>query len=358
MANKKLQYVKSSTIDKILKSCDWLLILGERSNGKSYASKNLIIKKCIDTGEEFIYLRRYDLDCKDSMCVNYFGDCPVEAMTDGAYTCIDVFRKGIYLANVNEETGKIERGKKIGYCHALSSAEHYKSLSFPKVNYIIYEEVVSQDGRYLFNEPNKLQQYISTIYRNRKGKVIMIGNTISRICPYYREWSLKVARQKLGTIDNYTFHNDNGDDTIMSVYLTDSLNYNSGMFFGNSAKNITKGAYEVDDQPHLPKSIHKYQILYTVVVEYNEFKFLCKLLRDKENSSEVFWYVEPKTTEIQKGSRVISNQFNADRYYTRSFRDAISDNERRAFDMFLRGKVCYSDNLTGTEFNTILTYIK
>lgn len=358
MSNKrKLDYVRSSTIDKILKSCNWLLILGERSNGKSYASKNLIIKKCIDNEEEFIYLRRYDLDCKDSLCVSYFGDVPVETMTDGAYSCIDVYRKGIYLANIDNETGKITRGKKIGYCHALSNSEHYKSLAFPKVNYIIYEEIVSQDGRYLYNEPNKLQHYISTIYRQRQGKVIMIGNTISRICPYYREWNLKIAHQKLGSIEDYTFHNDNGEDTTMSVYLTDSLNYNSGMFFGNSAKNITKGAYEVEEYPHLPKSIHKYQVIYTIVVEYNEFKFLGRLLKDKE-SKDIFWFIEPKTTEIKDGSRVISNQFNSSPYYSMTFRDAVSDNEKRAFSIFLNNKICYSDNLTGTEFNTIIKYIK
>ena len=276
-----------------------------------------------------------------------------------------------FLKNLNKKFDKtIEYHKNPQIPRTNNKIEGYFKITLPShikriyrtreglIRWIRLQKIRWMERNVLFNEQNKLQQYISTIYRNRKGKVIMIGNTISRICPYYREWNLKVARQKLGTIDNYTFHNDNGDDTIMSVYLTDSLNYNSGMFFGNSAKNITKGAYEVDDQPHLPKSIHKYEILYTVVVEYNDFKFLCKLLRDKENTSEVFWYVEPKTTEIQKGSRVISNQFSADRYYTRSFRDSISENERRAFDMFLRGKVCYSDNLTGTEFNTIMSYIK
>ena len=41
------------------------------------------------------------------MCVGYFADCPIEQMTDGEYTCIDVWRKGIYLSNTDDETGKI-----------------------------------------------------------------------------------------------------------------------------------------------------------------------------------------------------------------------------------------------------------
>lgn len=356
MSNKKLNYVKESTIEKILKSCDWLMMLGERSNGKSYSAKNLITRKCIEEGKEFIYLRRYDLDVKDSLCVSYFGDSPVEAITDGEYHCIDVYRKNIWLSNVADD-GKVTRGKKIGYCHALSAAEHYKSLAFPDVDYIIYEELVSMDGRYLYNETQKLQQYVSTIFRNRKGKVILIGNTISRICPYYRDWDLKVAKQKLGTIENYVFHNDNGEDTKMSIYLTDSLNYNSGMFFGLAAKNITKGAYEVQEQPHLPKSYLKYNNLYTIVLEYNEFKFLCELLQDKEESNNIFWYVQPKTTEVKSGTRVISNKFSPDPYYSLSLRRPINDNERQVFNMFNKGKVCFSDNLTGTEFNNIINHM-
>ena len=356
MSNKKLNYVKESNIEKILKSCDWLMMLGERSNGKSYAAKNLIIRKCIESGKEFIYLRRYDLDVKDSLCVNYFGDSPVEAITDGEYHCIDVYRKNIWLANIGDD-GKATRGKKIGYCHALSASEHYKSLAFPDVDYIIFEELVSMDGRYLYNETQKIQQYTSTIFRNRKGKVILIGNTISRICPYYRDWDLKVAKQKLGSVENYVFHNDNGEDTKMSVYLTDSLNYNSGMFFGLAAKNITKGAYEVQEQAHLPKSYLKYNNLYTIVLEYNEFKFLCELLQDKEESNNIFWYVQPKTTDVKSGTRVISNKFSPDPYYSLSLRRPINANEKQVFDMFNKGKVCFSDNLTGTEFNNIISHM-
>lgn len=354
MSNKKLNYVKQSKIEQLLKSCDWLLLLGARANGKSYASKNLCIKKCIDNGEKLVYLRRYDLDCKDTLCVSYFGDCPVESMTDGRYTCIDVYRKGIYLANVDHDTHKVVRGEQIGYCHALSSAEHYKSLAFPDVQYIIMEEIVSLDGRYLFNELSKLQQYVSSIFRNRKGKVIMIGNTISRLCPYYRELNLNIENAPLGSIHKYNYHNDNGDDTRLTVYLTEPLNYNSGMFFGLSSRNITKGAYEVQEQPHLPKSVLKYKILYTVVVEYNNFKFLCQLLQDKEEANNVCWYVQPKTSEITKNTRVVSNKFSNDPLYSNSFRNALNENERRVFGMFLEGKVCYSDNLTGTEFKNVL----
>ena len=357
MSNKKLQYVKQSVIKKILKDCDYLVLLGERSNGKSYASKNLVLQECFENDKKFIYLRRYDLDVKDSLCVNYFNDCPTESITNKDYSCIDVYRKQIYLSNI-DENGKVKRDKVIGYCHALSASEHYKSLAFPDVDYIIYEEMVSAANRYIYNETQALLQYVSTIFRNHKGKVILIGNTISRLCPYYNDFNLNIEREKLGSVSKRVFHNDNGDDTRMSIYLTDSLNFNSGMFFGLAAKNITKGSYEVQEQPHLPRALNRYNTLYTIVVEYNNFKYLCELFQDKDDPSCIFWYVQPKTTEIQNNTRVISNKFNSDPCYTMDFRTALTEKEKKALGLFGSGKVCYSDNLTGTEFKNIIKELR
>ena len=101
----------------------------------------------------------------------------------------------------------------------------------------------------------------------------------------------------------------------------------------------------------------KYNNLYTIVLEYNEFKFLCELLQDKEESNNIFWYVQPKTTEVKSGTRVISNKFSPDPYYSLSLRRPINDNERQVFNMFNKGKVCFSDNLTGTEFNNIINHM-
>ena len=353
MGNKKKNYVSAKKVKSI--QADYILLLGERANGKSYCVKNILITECYKRDIEFIYLRRYDLDVKDSVAVNYFADVPVYEITAGEYSCIDVFRKGIYFANVDEETGRTIRGKKIGHCHALSGAEHYKSLSFPKVEYIVYEEFISVDGHYLYQEAeSKLQHYVSTIFRHRRGKVYLIGNTISRICPYMREWGLErgLRTQKQGEIKMYKI-----GDTTIAVYLTDSLNYNSGMFFGHVANNITKGDYETLILPHLPKPKYRYKTLYQFILQYDSFKFLCELLQDNEKANNITWYIQPKTSEIQKKTRVISNQYNIDPYYTTTFK-GLTANEKQVIELLLNDQVCYSDNLTGTEFINILKNFK
>lgn len=349
---KKIRYVDSKVIEKI--PADYIMVIGARNNGKSYAVKSLLLNDCYKNDNEFIYLRRYSLDIKDSTCELYFADCPVSEITKGEYTTISVYRKQIFLANI-DDSGKVVRGKRIGYCHALSSAEHYKSLSYPKVKYIDFEEFISQDGQYLFQEAEyKLFHYVSTIFRSRKGKVFLIGNTLSRIVPYYREWGLQVVvkNQKQGEI-RYIKH----DDATLALYLTDSLNFNNGMFFGNASKTINEGAYEVKSCPHLPKPIFRYKVLYNLVVWYNEFKFLCQLLQDNEQSNNVFWFIQPKTTDIQPKTRVVTNHDIIDPYYSKSWND-MTDMELSIINMMKKGRVCYSDNLTGTEFENIMKLFK
>ena len=180
----------------------------------------------------------------------------------------------------------------------------------------------------------------------------MIGNKLSRMCPYYSKWKLdRVPKQRNDTVDYYTKKNDNGPDTVLAVYLTQTLNFNTGMFFGKAAENITKGGYETEIQPHLPKEYKYYTVLHSVVLKHENVMYLLQLLEDPEGY--YFWYVQPKTTPVQDGTRLISKDFSPNPYHSFRFR-GLTESEEKAFKMLYTGKVCFSDDLTGTEFKSIL----
>lgn len=361
MSNRnKGKYFSVKDLKQIEKGCDYLFLLGERSNGKSYAVKENVLTQAYDAINEdgictkqLAYIRRFDLDCKDSVCEPYFADMPVSTITNGDYTLISVYRKKIYFANIDEK-GKVNRQICIGQCFALSAAEHYKSLMFPFIMNVIYEEVISLNNQYLYNEPSQLQQIISSILRDRRGKIYLIGNTISRFCPYYREFGFEdVDRLEEGTGQLYVFN-----DTKIRVYRTKSRNYNSGLFFGNAAKNITQGEYVTEEQPHLQHRFNDYMILYSAVLEYENRCYLMQLLRYKNDPKIITWYVQPKTTPVQPKTRVISNRYNPDPLYSNGFLP-FTNTEQKIFNMLLReNRVCFSDNLTGTEFKNILKVFK
>lgn len=343
-------------IDRILKTdAQYNIILGERSNGKSYAVKHYCIKEAIeDKNKKFIYLRRWDLEIKQNLTQQYFADVNIEALTDGRSNCIIVYRGNIYTGFLSED-GKTERQEHIGYCRAISMEQHYTSGNYNDVSNIIFEEFVSRQ-QYLPKEPMKLMQFVSTVVRRRDNvKVWMIGNTISRVCPYFSEWELKnIPKQKQGTIDIYNHGTDqeteNGEKLVIKIAVeyAENSGKNSTMFFGNIAKSITSGLWQSDAKPHLPKKLHEYICMYDVVIQLCGFSFLARFLLDETGAS--FWYVEPKTKTIKPNTRLVTDQFIPDNSFaTYGFR-ALSPNEKIAFDSLKNGMVCFSDNLTGSEF--------
>lgn len=352
----KIEYVKSSVIASI--NADFILILGERSNGKSFACKELAIKDFLKTGNQFAYLRRYDEDTKDYLIAEYFDDVIhnknghdyIFEWTNGEYSTITCYRKSIYLANTDDE-GRIVRGAKIGRMFGLSNTEHYKSLSFPNIDKIIFEEFIT-DGYYLPSEPKKLFNIASTIFRHNKGKVYCIGNKVSRLAPYFGEWNLhNVPRQKINTIEIYKVKNEDdedGEEIKIAVYMTHTMKINK-MFFGNSAKAMTKGEWETDVQPHLQGHRDDYDLIYSLVFKYDRTMFLCEFLQSRHNPNNFTWYVTPKTTPIQDNTRVCANSYNVSYLCTIGF-VPLTKNERVAFDFMRQGKICFCDNLTGTEF--------
>lgn len=353
--NKKKEYFTVKQLKEIEKDCDYLFLVGERANGKSYSVKSWTLTQAFKSIHEGVcecqiaYIRRFDMDCKDSVCEPYFSDMPIQEITNNKYSAISVYRKRIYFANYDESSGKLLRGVCIGQCFALASAEHYKSLMYPRIQNIIYEEVISEKNQYLTQyEPNKLQQLISTILRDRKGKVYLIGNTLSRMCPYYTEFGLTgVEDIELGKTNVYHL-----DETVIKVHRCKSRGFNSGMFFGQAKKNITQGEYLTNQQPHLEGDRKDYVLIHTIVLEYNNFKYLMEFLYNPAKKYYV-WFVQPKTTPIKKGTRVISNQFNPSPYYTNDL-IGVSDAEKNALAFVELKKVVFSDNLTGTEFYNIL----
>ena len=347
-------YVKASVIDMI--DADIVLILGERSNGKSFAVKQLLLQKAFETGEQFAYIRRYEEDCKDYLIGEYFtdviankdGNNYVKIWTKGEYDSIVAYRKSIYFGKYNEKTEKIERKQKIGRMFGLSCAEHYKSLSFPEITRACYEEWVT-DSSYLPSESKKLLNLLSTIFRHRTGtKLFCVGNKVSRVNPYFGEWGLvSVPRQRINTVDIYNVKDEDGNETKIASYMTHTMKFKGGLFFGNASKAIRGGEWDTDERPHLTGHRDDYSLIYSLVFKFGYTVFLCEFLMDKDGNFT--WYVTPKTTAIQKGTRVVANSYHISRLCTIGF-VPITKQEGVIFDMIKQGKICYCDNLTGTEF--------
>lgn len=361
----KREYITAKDLDDIVNKYDpqYIMLISSRNDGKSYASKYRSLQRFFEYGEQFAYLRRYEIDLKRADPALYWADFyktdhnVISELSGGAYNYITAEgRQYFYLAN--KHGNKIDKGPVIGYIHALSVQSSYKSLQFPNVTSIIFEEFVSD--RFLFQEPQKLQQYVSTVLRSDIGRVWLIGNTITRINPYAREYQLTgFNKMKPGQVDiyDYTYTLDDGTETTTRIAvhipnITKKASGIKGMFFGTSAAMIQGQQWDRQEQPHLQDDYAKYSKIYEIVFDYEaNATFLMQLLQHKDHPDRVLWYVQPKTTKLQKHTRIISPRLveGAGALYTNRF-TPISQKESKAFRLLDMGRIAYSDNLTGTEF--------
>ena len=351
---------KFYSLDNLLKyDCEYNMILGARSNGKSYSVKHYCIKDYWENGKKFIYLRRYTVEIKISMVEAYFNDADIKKITKGERDGIIVYRSGIYLAHMDKESQRLERDELIGVVMALSIQGHYKSMSMLEYKNIIFEEFIT-NSLYIDNETNELQQLVSTIARNEKVKVFLIGNTISRLCPYFNEWQLyNIPHQKQGTIDVYHMSTQNYDDNgneikvNVAVELCEEPNVKSSMFFGSVSKSITGGTWETEEQAHLPYEYEECNMVYSLTVIRHNMMYVMEVL---QKDSDYMIFVHP-TTKLRT-QRIIKESFDIEKRVTSKL-IPICTGDKLMIKLLLLNKICFSDNLTGTEFlNNVLPNLK
>lgn len=342
------------------------IILGERSNGKSYAVKERGFKRAwLDPNKKFMLLRRWGMEIKASYTEQYFNDAPITAITDNE--CNGVVCNGgkIYASTYDEKGNKRIKVKHVGYYRDLCGEQHFVSQNFDDVDYVIFEEFVSRDY-YLPDEVNKLMQFISSIARRRKIDVYMIGNTISRLSPYFANWGLvNIPKMKQGTIDLYEFKTNQIDEETgepvivrVSVEYCENSGNNSKMFFGKTSEMITTGTWQTQEYPHLNGRIEQYSILHDLIYISNGFKFKMFLLCPKSGTNRaLFWYVEPYNYNVFDDDKYRTTRFVVDKYSTaiKILSDAVtigfkplSPQEKQAFD--LMDYIVFCDNLTGSDY--------
>lgn len=341
-------------------SPQYAILLGERANGKSGAVKEKLIRqalkeKCLCGG----LIRRLDEDIKAGVISTYFND---EFLIDiikkesvGKYNYIHYYQRQFYFAHIDKE-GKIEKGFPFCAVFALSNAERYKSSSvYPNMTTLIYEEFTTTK-RYLKNEVEIFMNLVSSLFRLHSGTVYMIANKISRVCPYFSEWSLRsIPKLKEGQIDEYIFTDSQGADVKICVEMCASPKHKkSGMFFGRIGKNIDSSAWNSQEYPHLIGDYADYDILYALSLEHLDFKFNIMLLQHKQDDF-ICVYVYPSKMKVS--DRLITEEYSSD------FMKSPTLNRNNKAECLINqlvnnNKLVFPSNLVGEDFYSTIKNMK
>ena len=339
-------------------NANYNLIYGEKSNGKSYQVKHKKgIEKYLKTGRRFILMRRWESDLTSAWIESYFSDVDIQKLTNNKYNCVTKFRNELYLTTMTEDYKK-KRGEKIGYAIPISLEQRYSGASFLDVDDIIVEEFMSR-GIYIVNEPSKLMTFYSTVDRKRgTTKLWLVGNTVSRVCPYLKEWGLYdiMKNQKQGDINTTIIHNEENDVKIAVEYCRSSGG--KTMAIGQAKNMIDKGEWQTDIQPKLPKSYKAYNILFRFGFQYQSFKFICEYLVDKQEKKFPCWFIYPYNKNFGDKFIVFSDEIKISPYWQRDIYNITIKNEKlkHLFQSFREDKIFFSSDMCGTDFKQVIDF--
>ena len=154
------------------------MIVGARGCGKTYGAKKIAIRNFIKKGEQFAYIRRYKSEIKEGRKFEQFFDDIRQEFPDHELTI-----KG---------TKAYCDGVICGYAIPLSTAASVKSVPYPLVTSIIFDEFIIDGGyNYLSNEAERFLDLCSTIIRDRNNVVIyLLANNVTVANPYYAFWGI------------------------------------------------------------------------------------------------------------------------------------------------------------------------
>lgn len=345
------------TLDNILsKKCEYNIIFGERSSGKTYACLKYGIERYIKYGEQFAVLRRFKEDTRGQRAINVFSainiNNEITILTQGKYTQVSYYGGQWFLANYDEKLDKIVRSDNpIAYSFALSDMEHDKSASFPNVSTIIFDEFLTRQY-YLPDEFIIFMNTLSTIIRSRDNvKIFMLGNTVNKYCPYFSEMGLNhVTKMTQGTIDVYTY----GQSKVkVAVEYCGSVQKdkpsNKYFAFENPRlEMITGGKWELDIYPHLPQGfkIKQHDIMFTYFVLFDDNILQCEII---QHGTNLFTYIHRKTTPIQNENKDLIYSLSDDiRYnYEKNLLSTTTPLKAKIAYFYKNNKVFYQSNEIG-----------
>lgn len=351
-------------LSKILSyRCNYNLVLGERSNGKTYAVLNHILKRHVesDCTEQGVIIRRWDTDfegatgagsCFNMLSHNGNGVNVIKEMTGGLCDAVR-YRAGAYTLGSTGAKGFLQHSV-LAYGMSIVRSEHYKSASVPHVKSILFDEMCTRKY-YLPNECTEFQSLVSTIVRDRDDVTIwMVGNTVDIHCPYFREMGLyRVKSMEQGTIDVY----ECGKTRIAVEYVGKGPAKRSDVYFGFDnphTRMITSGTWETDTYPRLHSGYSSDDVVFRFFVRWDGDTLQCDVV-NRGGDMFIFCFVksDPAT---RYNDLVYSPEYDPSMFHRRRVTVPLSETERAIYALIRQEKVFYSSNMAGEVLRNYLKW--
>lgn len=385
----KQQYYDIEKTIKNYPDCKYIVVYGERSNGKSYSNLKHNTKEfynSLTTGDyrAFGYIRRWTDDIRSSNMEQVYKSLrdnekhenAISEVTKGEYNDVEYKSRCFYLIHRNDD-GEIDKriDEPMGYIFSLSESERIKSTGYPTIKNIMFEEFISE-GVPMINEFNRYMSVLSTIIRNRDDVLItMLGNTVNKYNIYFTEFGFyKAKNQAKNTIDIYEYATEDGKILRIACEYADMPDRKvkkSNVYFAFNNKNamIMNGSWQIGSYPHLPYYYKPSDIKLMYFIKYDNELFQCEVIKVRDtkenkiiqkdnetysNKNLIFTYIHRKTTNIRDihDHIVFQQDYDSHANIRRKINNCYDDIGRFIYSFYTTEKTFYQDNEVGNAIDS------
>lgn len=237
------------------------MVLSNRGGGKTFHMTRWAIDDFLKNGKECVWVRRYSTELR-----NPNGNGILEG--DKFFSAVK--HEGLY------PDVKLEVKGNIGYINdkpaitfvALSTSRQLKSMNFPFVNKIIFDEFIMGKGQlpYLKNEVEVFLDLYETVARMRDDvRAVLMANAVTVVNPYFEFFKIKPDPRKRFTVSG----------EVCVEFFTDAefINQKLKTRFGQLVKDTRYGDFAINNkwlmdsdtfiQPKTPDA------RFTIALKYN-----------------------------------------------------------------------------------------
>lgn len=197
--------------------------IGARGCGKTFSIKKVTTEDFFKTGEQFVYIRRYDSEIADKKLQSFYDD---------------LIREYPEYANhefkIKDQTAFID-GEVAGYFKCISRGVVDKGLNaYTKVTKIFLDEFILSKSsyHYLPNEPEMFEDTVENIARLKDVPVFAFSNNVTQVNPYFLFYGIRFTPNSPRVFKNEDIYAENLD---MTEYQTFKANTRRGRVLRETA---------------------------------------------------------------------------------------------------------------------------
>lgn len=352
------QYYDRTAIDAT--GAPYRLIIGQRSNGKTYSVLKTIIEQYFKEGKRSAYIRRYAEEIMPKNCQLLFSQPSltqlIVELSEGRYNGTFYRANCFYFAFYDEDGAKMAQDT-IPFCitRAINTWETTKGQDAGELHLLCFDEFMTRTG-YLSDEFVKFCNLLSSLIRDRKDAVIyMLANSVNKYCPYFQEMGLQdVDKMEQGEIRVYKY--SSSDLTVAVEYCaqveaTKKTGSKYFAFENAQLKMITSGAWEIKQYPRCPYPLYDEDHWKKFYISFGQNLICGEIIRPKTKTNHrdmfIFFHRQTKDIEIDDKTILYSNQFMSSRYHVRFLKDCPTELHKIIKDLVIKNSMCFSNNEVG-----------